>query len=57
MELYHSYILHPTIIYPSKITKNTAKIIENILTNVTDGKITGGLIMKDVSDHLLFFFL
>ena len=47
--------LYPTITHPSRITVNTATLIDNILTNVTEGNLTGGLLISDVSDHLPVF--
>lgn len=47
--------LYPSITHPSVITVNTATLIDNIFTNVTEGNVTGGLLINDVSDHLHFF--
>ena len=50
-----SLSLHPLIVKPSRITKDAATLIDNIFTNVTDVKIVSGLLVTDVSDHLLVF--
>ncbi len=47
--------LYPTITHPSRITTNTATLVDNILTNVTEGNLTRGLLINDVSDHLPVF--
>ncbi len=47
--------LYPSITHPSRITRNTATLIANIFTNVTEGHITGGLLINDITDHLPVF--
>lgn len=47
--------LYPSIKLPSRITTNSATLIHNIFTNVTEGKWNGGLILTDTSGHLSVF--
>lgn len=47
--------LYPSITLPSRITTNSATLIHNTFTNVTEGKLTGGLILTVTSDHLPVF--
>lgn len=47
--------LYPVITHPSRIAKNSATLIDNILTNVNEGNINGGLFISDISDHLPVF--
>ncbi len=47
--------LYPSITHPSRIIRNTATLIDNIFTNVTEGRITGGLLINDITDHLHVF--
>ncbi len=47
--------LFPVITKPSRITKNTATLIDNIYTNEIEGKIVGGLFINDMTDHFPVF--
>ncbi len=47
--------LYLTITKPSRITSHSATIIDNIFTNNTENKIVSGLLVKDITDHLLVF--
>ncbi len=47
--------LFPVITKPSRITKNTATLIDNIFTNEIEGKIVGGLFINDMTDHFPVF--
>ena len=47
--------LHPLIIKPTRITKESATIIDNIFTNELQRVTFSGLIINDLSDHLSFF--
>lgn len=51
----YSNSLFPVIIKPSRITTDTATLIDNIFTNKIDSKIVGGLLINDISDHLPVF--
>lgn len=45
----------PTITKPSRITKTSATLIDNILTNSLTSPCTSGLLVTDISDHLPIF--
>lgn len=51
----YSNSLFPVIIKPSRITTDTATLIDNIFTNTIESKIVGGLLINDISDHLPVF--
>lgn len=51
----YSMSLYPSIIRPIRITTHSATLIDNIFTNVIDKKITSGLLINDLSDHLPVF--
>lgn len=51
----YSNSLFPVIIKPSRITIDTATLIDNIFTNKIDHEIVGGLLITDISDHLPVF--
>lgn len=51
-----SMSFHPLILKPSRITKDTASLIDNIFfINLAEGKIVSGSLLTDVSDHLPVF--
>lgn len=43
------------IVKPSRITEDSATLIDNIFINVTEGKIISGPVVTDASDHLPVF--
>ena len=43
---------YPLITHPTRITSNTATLIDNIYTNVLNKNISSGLFITDISDHL-----
>ena len=51
----YSYGLHPLIMRPTRITKESATIIDNIFTNELQRITSSGLIINDLSDHLPIF--
>ena len=51
----YSYGLHPLIMRPTRITKESATIIDNIFTNELQRINSSGLIINDLSDHLPIF--
>ena len=51
----YSYGLHPLIMRPTRITKESATIIDNIFTNELQRISPSGLIINDLSDHLPIF--
>ena len=46
-----SFSFIPTIDKPTRVCNNSATLIDNILTNKVDVKITSGNIISDISDH------
>ena len=50
-----SLSFYPLIVKPSRITRDSATLIDNIFANVMDDKIISGLLVTDVSDHLPVF--
>ena len=51
----YSYGLLPQITQPTRVTDNTANIVDNIFTNTMDNNILSGNIITDFSDHYLQF--
>ena len=47
--------LFPVITKPSRITTDTATLIDNIYTNALEKQITSGLLINDITDHLPVF--
>ena len=47
--------LYPTISKPTRVTKQTATLIENIITNIHEYSIKSGILYNDISDHFLIF--
>lgn len=52
LNMVYSKGLFPVITKPSRMTIDTATLIDNIYTNEIGGKIVGGLFIKDMTDHL-----
>ena len=52
-----SYGYYPMINYPTRITCNSATIIDNIFTNVLHEESISGIIINDITDHLPIFCL
>ena len=52
-----SYGLIPLIKSPTRITANTASLIDNIFTNVINSTLDSGSFCVDISDHLPVFYL
>ena len=52
-----SFGLYKLITTPTRITVNSATLIDNIFTNLTQSKCTSGTICTDVTDHLPVFSL
>ena len=53
----YSMSLFPKITRPTRITLNSATLIDNIYTNELEDKITGGILINDISDHLPVFII
>lgn len=50
----YSIGLFPRITKPSRITRSSATLIDNIYSNIIDATV-GGLFIQDISDHLPIF--
>ena len=55
INIMYSNHLCPLIDKPSRITTETATLIDHIFTNRIEDKVVGGLFIRDVSDHLPVF--
>lgn len=55
INIMYSNHLCPLIDKPSRITPETATLIDHIFTNRLEEKVIGGLFIRDVSDHLPVF--
>ena len=57
LETMYSRIFFPLITRPTRITSNTATLIDNIFTNNLNNLSVSGLMFCDISDHLPIFTL
>ena len=55
LDLMYSNMLFPLIMRPTRITSNTATLIDNIFTNNLNHVTFNGLLFTDISDHLPVF--
>ena len=55
LDLMYSNMLFPLIMRPTRITSNTATLIDNIFTNNLNHVMFNGLLFTDISDHLPVF--
>ena len=55
LNVFTSENLYPLITHPTRISSNTATLIDNIFTNVLNKNIHSGILMEDLSDHLPIF--
>ena len=46
---------YPTISGPTKVTQQTATLIDNIITNMHEYPVTSGILYNDISDHFPVF--
>ena len=46
-----SYSLLAYILHPTRVTKHSATVIDNIFSNITDFESTNGNILRQISDH------
>ena len=51
----YSYSFFPTINKPTRITRTSATIIDNIITNNSIANHQSGIFVADISDHLPIF--
>lgn len=47
-----SYSYYPTIRYPTRITDNSATLIDNIFLKASANKVSSAIVYSDISDHL-----
>ena len=57
LEIMYSRMFFPVITRPTRITSNTATLIDNIFTNNLNNFFVSGLMFCDISDHLPIFTL
>lgn len=55
LDLTYSNMFYPLITRPTRITSNTATLIDNIFTNNLNNVMLNGLLFTDISDHLPVF--
>ena len=55
LNLMYSNVLLPLINRPTRVTCNTATLIDNIITNVLDNNCISGIYPTDISDHFPVF--
>ena len=46
---------YPTISKPTKVTKQTTSLIDNIITNIHEYSIKSSILYNDISDHFPIF--
>ena len=46
---------YPTISRPTRVTEQTATLIDNIITNIHEYPVTSGILYNDISDHFPVF--
>ena len=46
---------YPTISKPTRVTQQTATLIDNIITNIHEYSIQSGILYNDISDHFPIF--
>ena len=55
LNLMSTFLFHPLILSPTRITISSSTLIDNIFTNSLGFKNYSGILMTDVSDHLPIF--
>ena len=51
----HSIGLYSFIYRPTRISNHSFTLIDNVFTNVTNHKVTSGILVSDITDHLPIF--
>ena len=51
----YSIGLYPLIDRPTRISNHSFTLIDNVFTNVTNHKVTSGILVSDITDHLPIF--
>jgi hypothetical protein len=57
LELMYSYSFLPLINRPTRVTNNTATLIDNIWVNEFNENLTNGIFYTDITDHFLYLLL
>ena len=55
LDTMYSLGLYPLIYHPSRITNHSSTLIDNIFTNAKEYNNVSGLLVNDITDHLLIF--
>ena len=55
LNLMSSFLFHPLILAPTRITNSSSTLIDNIFTNSFNVKEYSGILVTDLSDHLPIF--
>ena len=55
MDFMFTHGIFPVIQNPSRVTDTCATLIDNFYVNVLEYKISSGLLVNDISDHLPIF--
>ena len=46
---------YPLILRPTRVTKNTASLLDNIFTTEVKFRVDSGILLSDISDHFPIF--
>ena len=57
ISLLSSYIFHPHVSNPTRISDTSKTLIDNIFSNACNNTFENGILYYDISDHFSFFFL
>ena len=55
LDTMYSVGLYPLIDRPTRISNHSFTLIDNVFTNVTNHKVTSGILVSDITDHLPIF--
>ena len=55
IETIQSYYFFPQITKPTRVTNNSATLIDNIFTNIHNSNILSGILLTDITDHFPIF--
>ena len=55
LDTMYSIGLYPLIDRPTRISNHSFSLIDNVFTNVTNHKVTSGILVSDITDHLPIF--
>ena len=55
LDTMYSIGLYPLIDRPTRISNHSFTLIDNVFTNVTNHKVTSGILVSDITDHLPIF--